>query len=296
MPKLHLSFRNIRVPVKDAALSLFERKPWRESPQEQEKIANEFVRAASTAYSVVSPEVIVDYVSESDIPYVGAWDYNPAEGVQGGDGIPSSIQAAQIVLRKWSITELFAAFRVHLLNNGVEPRENVPEPYGWAFSLFYSVKPVMFRARVRESRIGAVTEADLYSRNTLARGVAAGVVTEEGDILVSNFPKYLDELEAGTLTVESILSALSHEEDAEGDELEAQWAADAAIREEGDEAEVVPTTQTVGVPAIVDDGLDDLGIVDLRTLSRGVVSGGYSLRKPALIAALREAGVRAPGR
>jgi len=42
------------------------------------------------------------------------------------------------------------------------------------------------------------------------------------------------------------------------------------------------------------DGLDALALTDLRKLSKGgVVTGGYSMKKPDLIAALRSAGVRA---
>lgn len=293
MSKLHRSFKNIRVPVIDAALTLFESKPWSLSPDDQQKAANEFVRAASAAYSVASPEVIVDVLDPDGAYYNGAYSYHPAEAVEGGDGLPTSVQAAQIILRKWSIVTLFGCFRAHLLNSGVEARENTNEPYGWAFSLFYAVKPAMFRARVREGRISAAEfgEIDLYSRNTLARAVAAGVVTEEGEILVSNFPKYLNDLEAGTLTVDQLLASVNIEDEELAEED------DDDFEDDDDEVSETPEPQVVSPQGIdASDGLDDLGITELRQLSRGRISGGYSLRKPALVAALREAGVRASDR
>lgn len=331
MSKLHRSFKNIRVPVRDAALALFEAKPWREVPDEQQKLAQAFVDAAAAAYSVPTPEVNLDLVGgEEALRWYGPYEYAPAEAVIEGDGIPQSIQASQIILRKWSIVNLFLCFRAHLLNSGVEARENAEEPYGWAFSLFYSVKPAIFRARVREGRIGhpAFGEIDLYSRNTLARAVAAGVVSEEGEIIVSNFPKYLDDLESGALTVEQLLESLSEaaegedeeddvepdgfgiqdEEDDEDSEIDvaavlnaqaavtpnaerAQELRDAAAQAAENAAET-QIVSPVGIDAS-DDGLDGLGIVELRRLSRGRIVGGYSLRKPELVSALREAGVRA---
>jgi hypothetical protein len=87
-----------------------------------------------------------------------------------------------LTLDHWSILLLFKRFREYALNAGVEAGVNryaEDDIHGWACSLFYKVKPVMFRARVREGRIGRVSAEDLLSTETLRRLEEERRVSEE---------------------------------------------------------------------------------------------------------------------
>lgn len=294
MSKLHLSFRNIRADVLDAATALIDAKPWREeNANERVKLANNFVRSASLAYDIASPEVIIDTA------YYAPLDYNPAEATMDDAlHLPESVQAAQIVLRKFSLVNLFAGFRIHMLNSGIEPKENTSEPWGWAFSLFYTVRPVMFRARVREGRIDFVRPVDLFSQNTLARLTVAGLADEDGNPLSNGVTvALLERVESGEIDPETALAAaegidvddlLDVEED-EDDEVEEHDPE--AFAEEAERLEAEFGNSEGDHPELDEDNLDTLPLTELRKLSRGVFSGGYSMRKPDLIASLREHGI-----
>lgn len=342
MAKLHLRFRNIRPDVLDAARSLFDVNPHTLDPVMQEAAANTFLTRVCEAYNVPTPEVRIE---EYRGRYHGSYEYLPAEAIEGDDG-PESIRAAQVILRKFSVLNLFGIARTHLLNHqAVAPKAD--EPWGWACSLFYAVKPVRFRKLVREGKIKkGLRPSDTYSRATFARMVAAGVAEEDGNVLVANFdPRTLDAIESGEIDIRTILprsaqpSALSSwdwdDDDAEVDILaedsvaptDEQGPFDEDTEQEDDgedadqtdllhdpdafteEAERMEATfgnsegdhpeleeqNRVNAPSLDNDGLDDLGIVELRKLIKGRVPGGYSLSKPDLIAALRAQRIGADG-
>lgn len=260
MARLHLSFRNIKRGVKDAAEELFNANPWNLEVPEAIGVARTFVDKAAREYEVPVPQVDVNPM------LVGASSYDNYDG--------------QIYLRHFSIVNLFSAFRLHLLESGVD-RSGSAEPYGWACSLFYAVRPSMFRARIREGRIhceGLIEPRDTYTSETWQRMKDAGVVTVNAygseHMEVSNFdPDTLPVLESGRVSIRDLVAR--DQNAVVGDETP-------------DSLEETPSEE----PPTVDGSLEELSITDLRRLSRGgVVSGGYSMSKPALIAALREAGV-----
>lgn len=204
MSKLHLKFRNIRPDVLDAARQLFDRKPHSLTEDGQKEAIEQFVVTVCNAYGVPTPEVRVE---SGGGRYGGTYEYLPAEAIIGEDG-PESVRAAQVVIRKFSALNLFGIVRTHLLNHqAVSPKEN--EPWGWACSLFYAVKPVRFRRLVREGKIRkGIKVADTYTRATFARMVAAGVAEENGNVLVQNFdPRVLDQIESGEVDIRTILPA-----------------------------------------------------------------------------------------
>lgn len=321
--RIHLAFRNLNSEVVAAAEMLFQEKPWTMPAEDQEQIAQEFISEVCRAYGL--PGANVEMLPSN--LFHGAMSYYPAEAREAEEGEESNedglvVTSARIVLRKWSILNLFAAARMHLLNHGREEKDH--DPWGWACSLYYTVRPAMFRRLVREGKIRkGLKPADTYSSGTFARMVAAGVATESGNVLVPNFnPALLDEIEANTLDVRTLLpeshrrsyspSALSSFDDDEDglddllddeddlpdapmdsfeeDDEDEEVSSIPAVAQECVEDEIVPPEQEA---VSEDDGLDALSIVALRQKSRGVVSGGYSMTKPVLIAALRAAGVRA---
>jgi hypothetical protein len=202
MPKLHLRFKNIRPEVLDAARALFDANPHQLDSVMQEAAAGTFITRVCNAYNVPTPEVRVEEMVHR---WDGTYEYLPAEAIMV-DGSPESMRAAQVIIRKFSVLNLFGIARTHLLNHeAVTPKAD--EPWAWACSLFYAVKPVRFRKLVREGKIRkGMSPADTYSRATFARMVAAGVAEEDGNVLVENFdPRTLDAIESGEMDVRTIL-------------------------------------------------------------------------------------------
>lgn len=284
MARFHLRFKNFRPAVIDAASKLFDAKPWRiEDLDERLTHAQTFVNEISAAYKTPTARVRItnDFMS----------DYEPAIVAVGDDDEIISVESPIISLGGWSILALFTATRVHLLANGVEAQgsHQYEDPQGWACSLFYTVKPAMFRARAREGRVPGVSARDTYTRESWAALVAQGKADNWNGTLIE--APDLSDLPPDSLHDDDDNLPDADEWDGEGfDEAHD----DESISDEGDSP--FQAVGSVVYDAETDDlvdGLDSLGIVALRKLSRGRVSGGYSLAKPALIAALRQAGVRA---
>lgn len=151
MARLHLKFRNIRPTVRTATTTLFDAKPWREDDEVKHVLFNAWLRSVSESYGVPAPtlEVIEDEgVGHSAVVY--EW--------------------GRISLGGWSIISLMHGFRHHLQAMGSTSSEmgDCTDAQSWACSLFYLVRPVMFRKRVREGRIAGVKPWDLLSSETIA--------------------------------------------------------------------------------------------------------------------------------
>lgn len=304
--RTHLKFRNFHTATTDAATELFEARPWREENIEQrQEIAQTFADKVCNAYHV--PTVVVN------IGPGGYWrttSYSPAIVQLNSMEQIESMSPPTITLAGWSIINLFVAVRTHLLANGTGDGE----PVAWAHSLFYAVKPAMFRARVREGRIQGLTAKDTFSAATwnLLVGAEAGD-DDTGNLLVDpgEVTQIIEQIREGTYVPapmtdptategELTTDGEDDEDEDEGDVFEADDSLpDELETDEPDEDETVSETGNVlgtdrdpNVSAN-NDGLDALNIVALRRLSRGVVSGGYSMSKPELIAALRRVGVTA---
>ena len=202
MPRFHLRFRDFREETLVATDALFAAKPWR-LPTDDEKtvVAQQWLSALSAVYEVPEPRLVIGERIESDPnerrDSLERWDstgdpsdplaYSPEEDDEEEDAPEDMEQEiadvrAVIAIDHWSILLLFKRFREYALSNGVESGANRYEEddiHGWACSLFYKVRPVMFRARVREGRIGRVSADDLLSTETLRAREESRRVTEE---------------------------------------------------------------------------------------------------------------------
>jgi hypothetical protein len=315
MARTHLRFKNFRPAAIDAAAALFAAKPWRMEFGSVEQItaSQHFVDVVCAAYHVPTAVVEIDIHGYQPAAYTTAVVHmNAMEEIE-------SMTPPTIHLSRFSIVSLFIALRMHLLTNGQE--QATGDPDAWAHSLFYTVKPAMFRARAREGRINGVTARDTFTSETWTKIVAAGLGNEyhgtlnvERNELSLLLPSVLD----GTYTPvandwdyddsdEDVSETSVVEDDnldddlefADDDDLDGFAGAMMGDDEEDEDEPVVdaPRPSELAMEAVeasdADDGLDRLGIVALRRLSRGVFSGGYSMDKPALIAALRTSGIRA---
>lgn len=159
MARYHLKYRNFDGGTIAATEALFAAKPWRKTPEEWLEDANTWVRAVADVYGVPVPEVKL--VDELDVFMGGVVPY--ANQMIEDEGTTP----AQINLTLPSMITMFYYFRLHMLSNGVPipgERTVVDDCHAWSCSLFYVVKPVMFRARVREGRIQGVYPEDLLRR------------------------------------------------------------------------------------------------------------------------------------
>lgn len=303
MPKTHLRFKNFRLSTLEAAQALFDAKPWRLGfgSDEQVAIAQAFVDAVSASSHVPTAEVRISQSGFSPATYTTAIvRANALDQIE-------SLTPPRIHLSRWSIVSLLIAVRTHLLSNGAEQVSG--DPKSWAHSLFYAVKPATFRARVRENRIAGVTAEDTFSTETWAKLVEVGlgdVYTGRLTVERAEFDRVFPSVQDGTYVVPEVSETVSNLDDADewdgpddnlDDEEEFDEPADVtSFLGSDDDSDVGGAQGEVDLIATSpgsDDGLDGLGIVALRRLSRGTVSGGYNLSKPDLVAALRNAGVRA---
>lgn len=180
MPRTHLAFRRIARPVVQAAEDLFTARPWRvEDTDEQAALGQTFLDAVVAAYNVPAVELFVSSAR-------GSSDYRYTPAVFEADSLddePRLIQNARIMMQGWSIVTLFHAARNHVLaQGGAEPVAS--DPVGWGHSLFYLVRPKMFRARVREGRVMNITARDTFSADSWEKLSLAGFTF--GDRLVGS--------------------------------------------------------------------------------------------------------------
>jgi hypothetical protein len=292
MARHHLRFKNFRQPTLDAARALFDASPWRmEDDADKREAYQTFVNAVATTYNIPTALVQVNR-------FVPGIEYVPAIVEVDALEQAEAVHPPRIVLPKWSILSLFYGTRVHLLANGQEPVSET-DPTGWAASLFYSVKPVMFRARAREGRIHDVKPQDTYGSQTWQRMIEAGVVREDGTLVIRNFnPAMLDnadELQAAIaeatapVPADDLIDVLLADDDAidyddlldieDEDEPDYDDAEDDAVVEVSEEAQT--------------DNLASLNRDALRVLAaEHNIAGRGRMTRDELEQALRTAGVR----
>lgn len=274
MSRLHLAFRNFRPSITTAAVDLFNQKPWRDQEHDEEsrtRLAQEFADAVTTAYGCAPVRVVVD----SDFYMTG---YEPE-----GDVFNDDRDAAQISLSSWSILTLFKCVREHILTvGGATPVGETPndDPWKWACSLFYSVKPAMFRARVREGRVAGVTARDTYSADSWSKLDAAGFVAFD-DRLVGSKEQWKAVLD-GTYVDDTPADSLDDEDEIDVDENDFE----AALND--------------GDVAVVDAAVHAATVAVFQAMSRDQIRAlcvennipRQGRNKDQLIAALVSAGVR----
>lgn len=300
--------KNFRPSVIDAASALFEAKPWRMefASEEQAAITQAFASTIAATYGAPNVDVQLQW------GYAPA-TYTPAIVREDGLGRIESVQSPEIRLSYFSIVNLFKSVRMHVLANGAELVSGDPE--AWVHSLFYTIKPAMFRARVREGRISGLTAKDTFTSETWQKLVDNGVAdTDFGTILCrpNEVRDILTQIAAGTYVNELPVGARRNDED-EGDLSEFESSFNEALdndnlpdefeNDEDDEPGVSESFE--GTPAEVaaaeadvamahealNSGLNTFSIVQLRRASRGKFGGGYAMDKDTLIAKLVECGV-----
>lgn len=252
--RLHLRFKNIRPGALAAADQLFAAKPWRlDEVEAQRDAAQAFVDTICGVYGV-RPAVLR---IEPDLPRSFA-AYSPA--VLADDEV-TEIEPTTIAIGEFSILTLFYVTRVHLLANGAAEARTQEDAQAWGCSLFYAVKPVMFRARAREGRVHGVTAKDTFTTATWQSFIEAGLATDDYLLVEHDDPR---------LQTDSL-------------------ADDDEVVDEADLTDEIPEPLPVAGNA---DGLDALNRDAIRALAREHnIPGRGRLNRDELVAALRNAGV-----
>lgn len=237
MTRFHLKMRQGDFPAEviRATELLFDAKPWR-LDLGQLDLYQRWADVVCDAYNV--PAIGIQKV---DVDALG-FEYVP--GV-----VPN------ILIGRYSLTTLFCAVGAHILMS--DNRGNGVANVEWAYSLFYIVRPVMFRRRAREGRILNMTAKDTFSRDTWDRLENMGLTM--GDFLLDSA------FDIRTLDADDDLT--SPDDEAEADEANE------------DIASVVPFP----TPDLR-TRLERFPITILRKLSKnGLVPNGYSMSKEMLV-------------
>lgn len=142
MARLHLAVRNFPPEVIQATDRLFESKPWRGEDSEKHDKFQQWLNEASAYYGVVpKPELEVDSWMHLLVP-----------------------DPTRLTIPKYSVATMFTVFADRFLDQlqteGVSGVE-------WSYSLFYAVRPRLFRKAVRRGQlVGDVHPEDLLNPNT----------------------------------------------------------------------------------------------------------------------------------
>lgn len=204
--RLHLRFKNFRPTTVAAAEALFAARPWLfEDDAERVAVGQTFVDAVAASYNI--PTAVVGLRRN----FSDAVRYQPALVEENALGELTSLSPPRIFLDHWSILSLFNGVRVHLLANGETPTSEI-DPHAWACSLFYAVRPEMFRARVREGRVLQMAAKDTYTSDTWQRLVVAGVASDDSGRLIVD-RRDVQRVLNGEVTVGDLLTAEDDDED-----------------------------------------------------------------------------------
>lgn len=184
--RLHLRYKHLKPAARRATEDLFALKPWRlKDEADAEEVLSPMVQEwADKLCSVYStPHVTIHLDFKTGTRY---GQYFPAYVTEDAAGIPDGMGEAKIILGYFSLATMFWRFGQHLQSNGHfrgiyednlgnSDYRYLSAPLAWAFSLFYTCKPVMFRKRAREGRLACVNALDTYSKATLDQFAEAGI-------------------------------------------------------------------------------------------------------------------------
>lgn len=214
MSRLHLRFKNFRPATLAAAEALFNAKPWQmEDLDEKVATGQAFIDALAATYHV--PTALLGIVRNFRGESVS---YRPALVSENALGEMTSLSPPRILLDHWTILGLFHGTRVHLLANGEEAVSEM-DPQAWACSLFYTVRPEMFRARAREGRVLEVRAKDTYSSETWNRLVVAGVASDETGTLIVDRRDVQRVLNGEVSVGDLLVSTVDDDEEFDADDL-----------------------------------------------------------------------------
>ncbi len=148
MPAYHLHFRRFNHWTLIATEELFASKPWEGTPLQQVAKLARWSDRVSDIYNLPAPSVV----------------YFP--GLPGEHGGGAYTPENQVIwLAKPSIITMFHEFRHHMqLARGQKSTEE--DARGWSLSLYYRVRPQMFKRLVRQGRVHGMTVRDLCRRNS----------------------------------------------------------------------------------------------------------------------------------
>lgn len=143
MSRLHLSYRSFAPSVREATDALFASKPWRQDEEQHQKFTT-WIESVSGNYGMKAPQLIVHPLAVTTYER----DTNT------------------IYMNTYSVTTLFVSTRLAMLLNGhchpaVEGRDEGSDAMRWGISLFYKVRPRLFRKAVRAGGIEGVSAWDL---------------------------------------------------------------------------------------------------------------------------------------
>lgn len=211
--RLHLRFKNFRPTTVAAAEALFAARPWLfEDDAERVAVGQTFVDAVAASYNI--PTAVVGLRRN----FSDAVRYQPALVEENALGELTSLSPPRIFLDHWSILSLFNGVRVHLLANGETPTSEI-DPHAWACSLFYAVRPAMFRARVREGRVLQMAAKDTYKSDTWQQLVVAGVASDDSGRLIVD-RRDVQRVLNGEVTVGDLLTAEVEDDDEDEDDID----------------------------------------------------------------------------
>src|SRR6478735_8913400 len=164
MPRYHLKFKKSDYveEVIQATELLFEAKPW-QMDLGQESVFQAWSDVVCAVNVAPRATIVID---------------------TNGRGYDYDYDLSIISVGRASLASLFVGMGHHLWTTINGQESNSPEiSIAWGYSLFYSVKPVMFRRRVREGRILGMTAKDTFSSATWEQLVSLGQT--DGDKLVN---------------------------------------------------------------------------------------------------------------
>jgi hypothetical protein len=199
--KLHLHYKNFHTDTLAITEAVMVEKPWKlEDFNTKQALFEQWVDKTAKVYDVPVPEVMV----YEDSPLLQE-SFCMYDGDQG-----------RIYLRKHSLVSLFMMFRVHMLicldtREGVQyteerHRDIHQDAAAWACSLFYQLRPFLFRRSVREGKIKLIHPRDLLANPEEWEATPEGRLDRDFNEIIQG------------LQMEGISGDLSTDEDEDGDE------------------------------------------------------------------------------
>ncbi len=150
MARYHLRFKNFHPGTIRATDELFRSKPWSGTDDEKQDKFERWLRQVANVYGIPAPQL---EISDDPLTLLMAGGYS----------------AGTMTLPKFSVLTLFHEFRHHMQFCGVGRAGEVygehtameDDAAGWGCSLFYKVRPTLFRKAVREGGVFHVQAEDL---------------------------------------------------------------------------------------------------------------------------------------
>lgn len=148
--RYHLRFKRFHPGTIRATDELFSSKPWAGTDDEKQDKFERWLRQVSNVYSIPAPQL---EITDDPLTLLMAGGYS----------------AGTMTLPKFSVLTMFHEFRHHMQFCGVgragdiygEGQAMEHDAAGWSCSLFYTVRPTLFRKAVRAGGVFHVQPEDL---------------------------------------------------------------------------------------------------------------------------------------